>query len=69
MAYTFCKAQGGKIGTSLCEEDKLDLALGLIKKAEDKGVKLLLPVDTVCGRSLWRGRERRLFTQAGQAAG
>ena len=49
MAYTFSKAQGGKIGTSLCEEDKLDLALGLIKKAEDKGVKLLLPIDTVCG--------------------
>ncbi len=48
MAYTFCKAQGGKIGTSLCEEDKLELALGLIKKAEEKGVKLLLPVDTVC---------------------
>ena len=48
-AYTFSKAQGGSIGTSLCEEDKMDLALGLIKKAEDKGVKLLLPVDTVCG--------------------
>ncbi len=48
MAYTFSKAQGGNIGTSLCEEDKLDLALGLLKKAEEKGVKLLLPVDTVC---------------------
>ncbi len=49
MAYTFSKAQGGAIGTSLCEDDKLDLALGLIKKAEEKGVKLLLPIDTVCG--------------------
>jgi phosphoglycerate kinase len=48
MAYTFSKAQGGSIGTSLCEEDKFDLALGLLKKAEEKGVKLLLPVDTVC---------------------
>ncbi|MDO5141889.1 MAG: phosphoglycerate kinase [Eubacteriales bacterium] len=48
MAYTFSKAKGGSIGTSLCEEDKLELALGLLKKAEDKGVKLLLPVDTVC---------------------
>ena len=48
MAYTFSKAQGGEIGTSLCEEDKLDLANDLIKKAQDKGVKLLLPVDTVC---------------------
>ncbi len=49
MAYTFSKAQGGAIGTSLCEDDKLELALGLIKKAEGKGVKLLLPIDTVCG--------------------
>ena len=48
MAYTFQKAQGMSIGTSLCEEDKLQLALDLLKKAEDKGVKLLLPVDTVC---------------------
>jgi len=48
MAYTFIKAQGGEIGTSLCEEDKIELALGLLKKAADKGVKLLLPVDTVC---------------------
>lgn len=49
MAYTFIKATGGSIGTSLCEEDKLDLARDLLKKAEEKGVKLLLPVDTVCG--------------------
>lgn len=48
MAYTFQKAQGKSIGTSLCEEDKLQLALDLLKKAEDKGVKILLPVDTVC---------------------
>lgn len=48
MAYTFSKAQGGEIGTSLCEEDKLDLANDLLKKAQDKGVKLLLPIDTVC---------------------
>jgi phosphoglycerate kinase len=49
MAYTFLKAQGKSIGTSLCEEDKLSLANDLLKKAADKGVKLLLPVDTVCG--------------------
>ena len=48
MAYTFMKAMGKEIGTSLWEEDKLDLAKDLMKKAEDKGVKLLLPVDTVC---------------------
>ena len=52
MAYTFQKAQGKSIGTSLCEEDKLQLALDLLKKAEDKGVKLLLPVDTVCADHL-----------------
>ena len=47
MAYTFAKAQGGKIGKSLVEEDKLDLALSLIQKAKDKGVNLLLPTDSV----------------------
>ena len=47
MAYTFMKAQGGKIGTSLCEEDYLDYANDMIKKAADKGVKMLIPVDTV----------------------
>ena len=47
MAYTFSRAQGGEIGTSLLEADKQDLALELIQKAKDKGVKLLLPVDTV----------------------
>ena len=47
MAYTFIKAQGGAIGDSLCEEDKLDLARDLLAEAEEKGVRLLLPVDTV----------------------
>ena len=47
MAYTFIKAMGGNIGKSLCEEDKLDLALSLIAKAKEKGVNLLLPVDSV----------------------
>lgn len=45
MAYTFFKAQGLNIGTSICEEDKIDLAKSLLEKAEAKGVKLLLPVD------------------------
>lgn len=48
MSYTFMKAIGKEIGTSLCEADKLDLAKDLMAKAEAKGVKLLLPVDTVC---------------------
>ena len=47
MAYTFMKAQGGKIGTSLVEDDYLDYANEMIKKAADKGVKMLIPVDTV----------------------
>ena len=46
MAYTFFKAKGYGVGTSLCELDKVDLAKELLKKAEDKKVKLLLPVDT-----------------------
>ena len=48
MAYTFAKAQGGSIGKSLCEDDKLDYARQMIAKAQEKGVKLLLPVDAVC---------------------
>lgn len=47
MAYTFLKAQGKEIGSSLCENDKLDLANELVAKAKEKGVKLLLPVDSV----------------------
>lgn len=49
MTYTFIKAQGGKIGKSLCEEDKLDLALEIIKKAKEKKVNLYLPVDSLNG--------------------
>lgn len=49
MTYTFIKAQGGKIGKSLCEEDKLDLALEIIKKAREKKVNLYLPVDSLNG--------------------
>lgn len=47
MAYTFAKAQGGKIGNSLVEEDKLELALSLVEKAKAKGVNLVLPVDSI----------------------
>ncbi len=50
MAYTFLKAQGEEIGNSLLEEDKMDYALEMLKKAEAKGVKLLLPVDHVIGK-------------------
>ncbi|MBK9329087.1 MAG: phosphoglycerate kinase [Sphingobacteriales bacterium] len=47
MAYTFCKAQGGKIGNSLVEEDKLDTAVEVLKRAKEKGVSILLPIDSV----------------------
>lgn len=47
MAYTFMKARGGKIGNSLCEEDRLDTASELLKKAESKGVCIHLPADSV----------------------
>lgn len=47
MTYTFAKAQGGKIGKSICEDDKLDLALDIIKKAKEKGVNLVLGTDCV----------------------
>ena len=46
MAFTFLKAQGHKIGKSICEEDKLDLARDILKKAEEKKVEILLPVDS-----------------------
>ena len=51
MAYTFLKAKGYEIGTSLCDEEKLALARELMAKAEAKGVKMLLPVDTVVSSS------------------
>ena len=47
MTYTFVKALGGNIGNSLCETDKLETALEILKKAEAKGVKVYLPVDGV----------------------
>ena len=50
MAYTFFKAMGYNVGNSICELDKLDLATSLIEKAKNKGVKLMLPVDTKVGK-------------------
>lgn len=47
MTYTFAKAQGGNVGKSICEEDKLDLALDIMKKAKEKGVNLVLGTDCV----------------------
>ena len=50
MAYTFFKAQGYEVGNSLCEPDKCDLALELMEKAKEKGVKFILPIDTKVGK-------------------
>lgn len=51
MTYTFAKAQGGKIGNSICEDDKLDLALDIIAKAKAKGVNLVLGTDSIIADS------------------
>jgi phosphoglycerate kinase len=57
MAYTFFAAKGRSVGTSLCETDKLDLALRMIEKAKEKGVKFLLPVDTKVGKEFDKDTE------------
>ena len=49
MTYTFAKAQGGKIGKSICEDDKLDVALDVMKKAKENGVNLVLGTDCIAG--------------------
>ena len=57
MAYTFFKAQGYNVGNSLCEDEKCDLALELLKKAKEKNVKMVLPVDTRIVQELKEGVE------------
>ena len=65
MAYTFSAAQGGHVGSSLLEKDWMDYSLEMLKKAADKGVKLLLPVDTVCGDKFSPDANRQVV-KAGQ---
>ncbi len=60
MAYTFQKAMGANVGNSRFEADKLDLAKDLMQKAKDKGVKLLLPVDTVAASEFKNDSERKI---------
>lgn len=52
MAYTFSKAIGGRIGKSLCEDDKLDLAKEILAKAREKNVTVYLPIDTICAKEI-----------------
>ncbi len=59
MAYTFFKAQGYEVGNSICEMDKLDLAKELMEKAKQKGVKLMLPVDTKIGKEFDKNTESK----------
>lgn len=60
MAYTFIKAQGGKIGSSLCEDDKIEVAKEIIKKAQEKGVRMLLPVDNVVAKEISNDAETKI---------
>ena len=60
MAYTFFKAQGYNVGNSVCELDKLDLALSLMEKAKAKGVKMLLPVDNKVGKEFDPNTESKI---------
>ncbi len=60
MSYTFSKAQGGSVGNSLLEEEYCEYALNMIKKAEEKGVKLLLPVDTVIADAFSNDANRKV---------
>ena len=60
MAYTFFKAQGYNVGNSVCELDKLDLALSLMEKAKSKGVKMLLPVDNKVGKEFDPNTESKI---------
>lgn len=60
MAYTFLKAKGLNIGSSMCEEDKIDLAKELIKKAEEKNINLILPVDVNIAKEFSENAESKI---------
>lgn len=60
MTFTFIKAQGGKIGDSICEDDKMELAIDILKQAEEKGVKIHLPVDVVAANAFSNDAETQI---------
>jgi len=60
MSFTFIKAQGGNIGDSICEDDKMELALDILKQAESKGVKIHLPVDVVAANAFANDAETQI---------
>ncbi|MBR2742875.1 MAG: phosphoglycerate kinase [Clostridia bacterium] len=61
MAYTFLKAQGLEIGTSLCDEERIDVAKKAIEKAKEKGVKFYMPIDVVCASEISADAEAKTF--------
>ena len=61
MAYTFFKSQGYEIGKSILDEPNIDLAAELLQKAEEKGVKMMLPVDTVCAKEFSNDSEHAAY--------
>ena len=60
MAFTFIKAQGGEIGNSICEDDKMPLALSILKSAKKNKVEILLPLDVVCADSFSNGANKKV---------
>ena len=61
MTYTFAKAHGGQIGGSICEEDKLDVALGVEELAKKNGVELVMAPDAICGDSFSNDANRKIY--------
>ena len=60
MTYTFIKAQGGKVGDSICEDDKMDLAMNILKQAEEKGVEVHIPVDVLAANDFANDAETKV---------
>ncbi|RNC92284.1 MAG: phosphoglycerate kinase [Allomuricauda sp.] len=60
MTYTFVKAKGGQVGDSICEDDKLDLAINILKEAEAKGVSVHLPVDVIAANAFDNNAETKI---------
>ena len=60
MTYTFVKANGGKVGDSICEDDKMALALEILKQAKEKGVKIHLPVDVIAANAFANDADTRI---------
>ena len=69
MTYTFAKAHGGEIGGSICEDDKLDVALGVEELAKKNGVELVMAPDAICGDSFSNDANRKVFPSNAIPAG